>query len=315
MSRPSHTNSEENREISNYDKEIDSFFGKLNSLSDHMAEKTKRLVAPTKDVADLGRTSWSDMNLIEKEVDSFFNKPYQTMTGTAFRSFDYSQIFNPFSFMDVFAGGGAETPYGLYSYTSPTTREYNTCLKKDGLSLWDSEGTWRCLFPNSAIPLNFLEYKNSHLVNQILTKDDFERSSSQVVVGEDGAIDLGQKGIFFKQFEDLMKWKNAAYESQKRSREQMRERYRASLSNSSWDTKKSSDKSDNEPVSWSSERTSRTDPKTNQVILTESETEFFRDGSSVTNTATKKKAIGADIWETVEEKSHRNEDRKGWFWN
>lgn len=310
MCRHVRRDKEEGKSVeSEYDEHIDKFFNKIHHISDNLAEATKRIAAKSEE-------GWGSS--LHKEVESYFNRPYQTRTGPALEDSAESSVFRPFSFFDVFGDGGAETPFGLYSYSSPTTREYNKCVNKDGLSLWDSKGTWRCLFPNSAVPPRFLEYKNSTLANKILTREDFESASYGINTNVNGAIDLGDKGIFFKQFEDMMKWKNAAFESDKRRREERRRKHAESLNNSkAYDYSNfSNDQQEyRKPVSWSSENTSTTDPETNQVVMTETKTEYFPDGSSITNTVTKKKAIGSDKWETVEENSHRGDDKKGWFWN
>lgn len=315
---------EERPKENEYDEYIDKFFNKVNHISDNLAEATKRIASKSR---DFEMEKWSQFgSSMNKEVDSFFNRPYQTRTGPALDNSIEPSLFRPFSFFDVFGDGGAETPFGLYSYSAPTTREYNKCMSKDGLSLWDSKGTWRCLFPNSAVPPKFLEYKNSTLADKILTREDFESASYRAKADANGAIDLGDKGIFFKQFEDLMKWKNVAFESEKMRREERRRRYAESANKSSNTSNYSNFNASesnfnatqqeyNKPVSWSSGSTSTTDPENNQVVVTETKTEYFPDGSSVTNTVTKKKTIGSDKWETVEEKSHRGEDKKGWFWN
>lgn len=315
--------------LSPYDEHIDKFFNKVNNVSDQLAEATKRILSQTRDFSVSERESWRDM--MNKEVEPFFNKPYQARSHYSDEDRDMiglrevrdgrndfeSQFMRPFSFFNVFGDGGAETPFGLYSQNPPTTREYNTCLKKDGVSLWDSNGSWRCLFPNSAVPAKFLLLKNTRFAEKILTKEDFEKASRRAGISEDGSIDLGDKGIFFKQFEDLMKWKNTVYESEAMRREQRRKKYLESFPKRFNDFKNNSSllEENNSPVSWSSDSTTTTDPETNQIVVTETKTEYFPDGTSLTNSVVKKKAIGAKLWETIEEESHRNEGKKGWFWN
>lgn len=312
---------------SRYDEQIDRFFGKLNLASDSLAEVTKKIVAQTKDFDIHDREKWKDLvHTMNTEMDTYLNRPYQTrteFTPTEINEKDLkasSQFVRPYSFFDVFSDGGTETPYGLYSHTTPTPREYNTCVKKDGVSLWDSKGTWRCLFPNSAVPPKFMEYKRQSLSDQLLTKEDFEAASRHANFGVDGSIDLGEKGLFFKHFEDLLKWKDAAYEGRRRRREERRNRFSNSIQKPSNEYSQSSSslpeyREKDRAVSWSSESTTTTNPDSNQVVMVETKTEYFDDGTSLTNTVTKRKAIGADKWESVEEKSQRGEDKKGWFWN
>lgn len=311
---------------SRYDEQIDRFFGRLNLASDSLAEVTKKVVAQTKDFDVHDKTKWKELvHTLNNEMDTYLNRPYQTRTEFTPNEvneteFKEPRFMRPGSFFDVFSDGGTETPYGLYPHTSPTPREYNTCVKKNGVSLWDSKGTWRCLFPNSAVPPKFLEYKRQSLSNQILTKEDFEAASRESNYGVDGGIDLGAKGLFFKHFEDLLKWKDAAYEGNRRQREERRNRFFKSFQKPSTDLSQSSSASPPEyrekeqAVSWSSGSTTTTDPDSNQIVMVETKTEYFEDGTSVTNTVTKRKSIGADKWESVEENSQRG-DKKGWFWN
>lgn len=311
---------------SRYDDQIDRFFGRLNLASDSLAEVTKKVVAQTKDFDIHDREKWRDLvHTLNSEMDTYLNRPYQTRTEFNPTELNEKELkeprfWRPASFFDVFSEGGTETPYGLYSHSSPTPHEYNTCVKKNGVSLWDSKGTWRCLFPNSAVPPKFLDYKRQSLSNQILTKEDFEAASRHANYGVDGGIDLGEKGLFFKHFEDLLKWKDAAYEGNRRRREERRNKFFKSFQKPSADYSQAAAappeyKEKDLAVSWSSGSTTTTDPDSNQVVMVETKTEYFGDGTSVTNTVTKRKSIGADKWESVEEKSHRGEDKKGWFWN
>lgn len=302
-------------EVSPYDEHIDRFFNKINDVSDKLADATKKLVSQTRGYAE--KNEWNDrVSSVNKEISNYFKRPYQSRTNNWNDELVQAQFWRPFSFFDAFGGGAAETPYGLYSYNSPTTREYSTCVNKKGLSLWDSKGTWRCLFPSSAVPPQFLEYKRNQLADQVLTKEDFEVASSRTSIGSNGAIDLGDKGVFFKQFEDLMKWKNAAYEIEKNRYQTQRETLADPIEKISQDFRRFEPSSEeNRTVCVSSGATTRTDPETTEVITTETKTEYFLDGTSVTSTVTKKKAIGASKWETVEESFHRDEDKKGWFWN
>ena len=52
------------------------------------------------------------------------------------------------------------------------------------------------------------------MAGQIVTKDDFEEHASAAPLSHDGAIDLGPKGVFFRQFGDLLNWKNTNYEKE-----------------------------------------------------------------------------------------------------
>ncbi|CAH6719695.1 hypothetical protein CLIB1444_02S14444 [[Candida] jaroonii] len=142
--------------------------------------------------------------LMKDSMSSIFN-----VTSDSFTEFkqimDNDKIFS----FDYFFEDGRPVSTGLKSH-KPSVRKYNECLDKKGLSVWDSKGYWRCLFPQAIIPKG---------VNGVLTKEVFEDSIRDK--SYDGKYDLGEKGIYFKNFEDLMNWKASMFKVAKEQRPQI----------------------------------------------------------------------------------------------
>lgn len=190
-------------------------------------------------------------------------------------------------------------------------------MRKDGESVWDQEGYWRCLFPNSQIPNKILNYKKNHLAGHILTKEDFsEALQENPSADQNGVIDLGPKGIFFREFNRYLKWKNDMYEDVRRQREESRRNLRESLKAQHqaelFSSPTTGGDGDN-VVSWSMKTVTETDPDTNKEIMHETRTEVFEDGRSVTKKLTRSRPIGSSEWLAPEQTTEDN--KLGWFWN
>ncbi|CCK68963.1 Mpm1p KNAG_0B05300 [Huiozyma naganishii CBS 8797] len=57
-------------------------------------------------------------------------------------------VGNPF---DLFPPGAIPNVTGVYSWPVPTERQFAQCNDVKGVSLWDKNGWWRCLFPQSVV--------------------------------------------------------------------------------------------------------------------------------------------------------------------
>lgn len=206
-----------------------------------------------------------------------------------------------------------KTPFGYYAYHAPSSRYYNDCLNKNGESVWDSEGYWRCLFPNSEVPNRVLADRNS---SEILTKEDFNNAAAHANV-KDGVYDLGAKGVYFKQFTDYLNWKNVMYENVRREKQQRLSKFKEQHT-------KSAPPQENSFTSYSIQKVF--DTNDDGESFSETRTERFKDGSTRTTTTTKRKPFDAKDWITVEEKTDVNGDnltslaaqgkdhQNGWFW-
>lgn len=102
-------------------------------------------------------------------------------------------------FAHLFGGTleAGKTPYGLYLKEPPTVRATDECTLRLGLSVFDENGYWRCLFPNSLVPVLFLRYKED--VPLILTKEDLVQKFADSPV-----VDLGVRGKYFRTYSDYL---------------------------------------------------------------------------------------------------------------
>lgn len=301
-----------------YDDDIDRFFGDINDLSDRVSRMTKKIVGHTLD-HQKNLPWWQSRDHTdedEQNVDIFFNKPYQTRSSEpGFLEPLFGRLRSPFDLLNLFNESSGVTPYGLFAYQGPSSKEYNTCVKKDGVSLWDANGYWRCLFPNSQVPAQFLEYKRKQLAGQIVTKDDFEEHSSAAPLSHDGAIDLGPKGVFFRQFGDLLNWKNTNYEKEQQIAAQKREERKRNFEYNYNNSGLSNSNANGDKALVGTSVNSSTNSEAGEVVMNETKTEYYSDGTSLTKSIVKRKPQGASAWASVEEKSEEGHGKPGWFWN
>lgn len=298
--------------------EIEKLTKDVSQLKDHLLSMTKSLFNLTDDTIMSGyratrenARSWIDSQAHSAGSDTssfeIFPAPYETR----------ALLTSPFGILDDLAnlslGVGlsvfgsdfhGRTPFGMYSRNAPSTRDYNDCIDKEGLSIWESTGYWRCLFPDHEVPADLLQYKNKHLSDKILTRQDYDKALVDANKSDyaGGAIDLGPKGIFFLQFEDLLKWKKEKYEAASKA----------------LDTKSSvSDLAKENPnqrvVATEVHSNVVTNPDTNRVEMEEIRTLRFSDGTSVTEKARKYKPFDSDTWVDISKESD-DDKSPGWFW-
>lgn len=226
-----------------------------------------------------------------------------------------------------FFGGSrkcGKTPFGFYSYKTPSIRHYHECIDKKGESVWDSHGYWRCLFPNSEVPNELLKLKNEKLDSEILTKEDFNNAlNSEQSSQKDGVIDLGEKGIHFKQFTDFLNWKSIMYENVKREKEKKRQelierRKQQAQEWKGYNAPGGEMTKDKSVISSSVQSNLSSNMDSNECVLNETRTEYYNDGTSCTKTITKSRPIDAKDWVNVTENVEHNNTsngKNGWFWN
>ncbi|CCE64626.1 hypothetical protein TPHA_0I01200 [Tetrapisispora phaffii CBS 4417] len=128
------------------------------------------------------------------DFQNIFGLPTRSPTSTWF-----GELFDPSVYNNQLIRQGVT---GLYSFTAPTTEQYSSCMETNGLSVWDSNGWWRCLFPRSTIERN-IEKKN--LQNSI-----YGEQKNAILSKEDVLSDVDHKkyGIFFQEYTDLLNWKS-----------------------------------------------------------------------------------------------------------
>lgn len=85
---------------------------------------------------------------------------------------------------------------GLYHYGTPNATQYKECFDVDGLSVWDTRGWWRCLFPQQVIESRLGQTRDtSKVIEKILTKEKVEKDKSN------------KYGLFFPDWSLYMKWR------------------------------------------------------------------------------------------------------------
>ncbi|KAL3232716.1 Mitochondrial peculiar membrane protein 1 [Nakaseomyces bracarensis] len=85
---------------------------------------------------------------------------------------------------------------GLYHYGTPNATQYKECTDVEGLSVWDTKGWWRCLFPQQVIESRLGKSKEGHkVIEEILTKEKVEKDKSN------------KYGVFFPDWSLYMKWR------------------------------------------------------------------------------------------------------------
>jgi hypothetical protein len=108
--------------------------------------------------------------------------------------------------MDTFGGilGGRiiNKPNEMISKGIPPPEIYNKCSNIDGLSVWDKNGWWHCLFPRSKIPF---DYRSGTVQSMEEFNSDYD--STKLLSREDIENDIDNKyGLFFRNLEDLLGW-------------------------------------------------------------------------------------------------------------
>lgn len=315
-----------------HQEDIDKLFTSVNGVKESLASISSSLVSLTSDrVSELSEKTkdysfdWlfdNDENKDPRRMGSSmfppgadaFPRPYQDRGKDDLeRSWGYiswgPESKDNGSWGDFFGRG--RSPFGYSHYKNPSIRSYNECQTKNGESVWDSKGYWRCLFPKSEIPIGLLKHRE-HYGDKILTKEDFESAVDKKYSSkpENGVYDLGEQGVFFKQFEDLMNWKTIMYQNAKRDRRSRREEFRKSWGKPQVEAPEVSGK---QVVSTSVQSTYNSDSESKQEELKEIRTDYFSDGTSVTKEITKAKPLNASDWVTVVENVD-NGSSNGWFW-
>lgn len=313
-------------EVSPYDEEIDQFFDRVNNYTEKASLWAKRLAGKAHDQDFTLWQNWplSSFGILDQDekdgtngnpLDEFFSRPYQSRTGVenplliveeilgsevlGNNPFDRFWSWGPFEHRTPFTKPRS-SPFGLSSYTTPSAAQYHECSKKEGLSLWDLNGLWRCLFPAKNVPADILASKPSDV---IATKEDFESRSSGSV---SGPIDLGPLGTFFRHYEDLLQWRGEQY-----GKRVSRAKQRIAAPTESSVTKAS----DSGKLAVGSLVSSSTSTENDEVVRRESRTEYYDDNTLKTTTVVKRRPSNAQEWNIVEESSEEGQNKLGWFWN
>lgn len=343
-----------------YDEDIEKFINNVGELSSNVSLIARKLVNNANfSVQDLNerakeysRTwlldtdnggSLSQQTEKNENVEDFFSKPYQTRTGCGPKSLwgdkesntrvwgdwkPWSDVWPRWNHGRLDPYASEWTPFGYYAFSLPSIRAYNDCRDKKGESVWDAKGYWHCLFPNSQVPAEYLEYKREHLGGKILTKEDFQDEILRKNADPNAeVIDLGDKGKYFRRFDDFLNWKSIMFENVRRENKTRREEAKKAVE--SRVSKRESlekpllaaqhDNSGKNVISTSVESSYRTDSETKEIVFNETRTEYYSDGTSSTMNVTKSKPFNSASWEKEESSdgvlSSDTSGKPGWFWN
>lgn len=288
-------------------------------------------------VDDIRSSFRSFFNELEPRIDTFFPPLYQKHLE---HDYDSREVL-PF-FWGPFLGGASglsdwltgsfktgKTPFGFFAYKTPPLRYYEECRNRNGESVWDAYGYWRCLFPNAEVPNEFLRKKKELYGDAVLTKEDFHEATRSISKsGDDTVIDLGARGKFFRQFTDYLNWKSIMRENARNERLARQKKDMELLSNSTTESGDviANNSRERRLVSSSVKSSYDSDSERNEIIYKEFRTEKYSDGTVSTKTITKTKPFGAKDWVNTFEDSSNGEgraisapnddnDKAGWFWN
>lgn len=314
----------------NFDKSLQEFKSNFRSLTKSVFDLTNESINEfnnrTKGFADALLMDDDDVNNeFKNTINRIFNRNNENWEFPSVYENHTNHFHKQFGF--PYLNRHLMQKFGLISYNTPSIRNFNDCRDKNGQQLWDSNGYWRCLFPNSEIPNKLLELKQQHFSNQILTKEDFENELQAFNYSKSsGQYDFGEKGIFFKQYEDFMNWKSLMYKNLKEQRRQhRRERHQWCHDNSGVPSVDKNAGSQHNGLTAPESLTDlngvnmveTSEPTENKVISTSSlydysshndsdtvykktKTERFSDGTSVTTTVMKTKPFGSNEWQITE---------------
>lgn len=97
---------------------------------------------------------------------------------------------DPFTSEEIVAQGVT----GLYNYRTPTEPQFTECSKVGGLSVWNTKGWWRCLFPEKEVSKRLADQKDQ--LKYVLTKEKVEGDRAH------------KFGLFFPEYTGYMTWKS-----------------------------------------------------------------------------------------------------------
>lgn len=103
---------------------------------------------------------------------------------------------------------------GLYNYKTPTDTQFAQCMDSQGLSVWDANGWWRCLFPQSIVSRNLPNLQDIES-SMILTKEKVESDADHKL------------GLYFTDYTKYLLWKtqmNKAVEQRRKDEAEKQQR-------------------------------------------------------------------------------------------
>ena len=190
---------------------------------------------------------------------------------------------------------------GLYGYRTPSEKQFVECQDLKGLSVWDTRGWWRCLFPEAVAR----QRVNPEHLRDVLTREKVENDAHHHL------------GLFFTDYTSYLTWRS----NTTRLAEQRREKLAAAATSTLVETpttRAPEDYMDSIPgknvLGTSQYVTYNTTPE-GQETIKEFKT-FYDDGS--VKLRSEKQLQGSDGKPHVEsfEKTISKDDahKDGWFW-
>ncbi|AMD19298.1 HBR397Wp [Eremothecium sinecaudum] len=203
----------------------------------------------------------------------------------------------------------------MYRYTMPTDEQFSRCKDLKGLSVWDTKGWWRCLFPESVVRRNIGTDED---LSKILTREKVENDRSH------------KFGLFFPDYSGYLSWRSHMLRltKEKQQREQQERQKRENLLSSTpstpedlmaWNHDSSVSSADARgKVMGTSKYSTFNSTDRGQEQIVESRT-YFEDGSVAIHS--EKKIVPYDgsepIYETRNEvvgREGQDATKDGWFW-
>lgn len=142
--------------------------------------------------------------------ESWFEFPFSPT------SFQHFNIFNPIPPPTGILQGIT----GLYNYKIPTEPQFAQCDKVNGLSLWDQNGWWQCLFPQEVVRERLQKVYNDVEqidMNRFVTREQIEQNPSFL-------------GKYFNDYTKYLVWKS---EQNAKKRQEIKNDVKAT-NNNSW---------------------------------------------------------------------------------
>lgn len=94
---------------------------------------------------------------------------------------------------------------GLYSFKNPTNAQFTRCSELEGLSVWDTKGWWRCLFPEQAVKGKLGDDAD---IARVLTRERVEQDANHAL------------GLFFPDYSGYLNWRSYMIKLSKQKREE-----------------------------------------------------------------------------------------------
>ncbi|AEY96827.1 FAEL158Wp [Eremothecium gossypii FDAG1] len=204
---------------------------------------------------------------------------------------------------------------GLYSYKMPTDSQFMKCQEVRGLSVWDTRGWWRCLFPKAVVEKSLPAGQEAG----VLTREQVEQDREH------------RHGLFFPEYTGYLSWRSHMLSLARQRREQ-EEKNRAARERKALPAVGTNAPED--VMSWTQQVAERTPASAANVVgtskyttysytdrghehITESKT-YYDDGTVAINSEKKITPVDGSepVYETINQVVNRDDEssKDGWFW-